>query len=307
MAKASWRGMKKRRTNFDTLAEKFNTRKSYKDERFYYPERDDEGNGYAVLRFLPTGVDTTPFAMWHEHWFQGPAGWFKHNCRNDLTDDQCPVCDVNRDLVKQFGDWDSVPEAEKKIVRNRKRNLRFVANVYVVKDTKNPENEGKVMLFMFGSKIMEMIKSAIKPEFEDEQPFNPFDPWEGANFAFKIRKVKNQTNYDKSGWETASPLFEDDDEIDALVPKVNDLTEFSEENEKFYSSYTTQLNDLNRVLGETKKQDEALPCASQESEAPSAETESSAQSSESVMDSDDDPENLKSVFADDGEDDDIPW
>ena len=299
MSKVSFKGMKKRRTNFDELEKKFQTgnTKNSNDDRFFYPKRDDQGNGYAVLRFLPTGVDSVPFARYNEHWFQGAGGWFKNHCRNDLNDDACPVCDVNRALVDQFGKWEQVPDREKKIVRIRKRNLRFVANVYVVKDPETPENEGKVMLFKFGAKIMDMIKAAIHPEFEDDEQFDPFNPWEGANFKFKIRKVKGQTNYDSSAFETPGPLFDNDEEIEKLAEYINDLSEFSADAPGFYADYDVQLKQLNRVLGETtdspaRRSTIALPEREAE-EYPEAELPDTDEMDE------DDPAGLKKLFEDD--------
>ena len=42
--------------------------------------------------------------------------------------------------------------------------------VYVVSDTKNPQNEGKVFLYKFGKKIFDKVNDLMNPEFEDETP-----------------------------------------------------------------------------------------------------------------------------------------
>jgi hypothetical protein len=39
-----------------------------------------------------------------------------------------------------------------------------------------------------------------------KKPINPFDFWKGANFKLKIRKVDGYWNYDKSEFESATPL-----------------------------------------------------------------------------------------------------
>ena len=51
----------------------------------------------------------------------------------------------------------------------------------------------------------------MKPEFEDEKPINPFDFWEGANFKLKIRKVDGYWNYDKSEFDSPTPIKENDE------------------------------------------------------------------------------------------------
>lgn len=243
---SAFAGMKRRKTNFDDLEKQFATnKKNTGDDRFYYPERDEQGNGYAVIRFLPTGNDSPPFVKYYSHRFQGLNGWFWHNCRTTLEDD-CPVCELNRTVVEPFGSWDATPQKEKDIVRNRKRQMYYTSNIYVVKDPQTPENEGKVFLFRYGSKIMDMIKLAIKPEF-GEEPFDPFNPWFGANFALKIRKVKKQTNYDQSSFQAVGPVLDDDAAIEALADQLYDLSEFTAE--EFYAPYEKQKAALIRVLG----------------------------------------------------------
>jgi len=49
--------------------------------------------------------------------------------------------------------WNSGNEEDKTTVRERKRRLHYVTNIYVVNDSGNPQNEGKVMLYKFGKKI----------------------------------------------------------------------------------------------------------------------------------------------------------
>ena len=107
--------------------------------------------------------------------------------------------------------WSTGLKSDQEIVRQRKRRLQYIANILVISDSKNPDNEGKVFLFKFGLKIFEKIMAAIKPEFEDESPFNPFDFWEGANFKLKIRQVEGYRNYDRSEFDEQSALLDGDD------------------------------------------------------------------------------------------------
>ena len=73
--------------------------------------------------------------------------------------------------------WNSGIESDKEIARKQKRKLSYYANIYVVKDSANPHNEGQVFLYKFGKKIFDKITAAMQPEFEDEDPINPFDFW----------------------------------------------------------------------------------------------------------------------------------
>jgi len=298
----SFAGLKRRKTDFDALGKQFDTsKKNTGDDRFYYPERDDQGNGYAIIRFLPTGDDTPPFVKYYSHRFKGLNGWFWNNCRTTL-EEECPACELNRETVKPYGNWDSTPDDVKQIVRKRKRALRYVSNIYVVKDTTHPENEGKVFLFQYGTKIMDKIKQAIKPEFEDEKPFDPFNPWTGANFTLKIRKVKGQTNYDSSEFKEVGPMLDSDEEIEKVAEQLYDLSEFTSED--FFRSYDDQKNRLVRVLGladHEAAQPTSEPAAPAPASAPAASAPEPAATSNLA-----DQDELKGLF-DDEDDEDIPF
>ena len=52
-------------------------KKSYNDDNYWKPELDKSGNGYAVVRFLPTPTDEEmPWVSYFDHGFQGPGGWY---------------------------------------------------------------------------------------------------------------------------------------------------------------------------------------------------------------------------------------
>jgi len=139
--------------------------------------------------------------------------------------------------------WNSGIESDKEIARRQKRKLQYYSNIYVVSDPKHPENEGNVFLFRYGKKIFDKIMEAMQPAFEDENPINPFDFWEGANFKLKIRKVDGFWNYDKSEFEAPSAIFDNDDDIEKVWKQQYALTEFTAPtNFKSYDELKTRLN-----------------------------------------------------------------
>ena len=221
-------------------------KKSYVDERLWKPELDKSGNGYAVIRFLPAceGEDL-PWAKVWNHAFQGPTGqWYIENSLTTLNQKD-PVSEHNTRL------WNTGLESDKEIARKQKRKLQYFSNIYVVSDTKHPENEGKVFLFRYGKKIFDKITAAMSPEFEDEKAINPFDFWEGANFKLKIRKVDGFWNYDKSEFEEPSKLFEDDSEADKVWQSQYSLAEFTAPTN--FKSYDELKTRLDAVLSGTVK------------------------------------------------------
>ena len=236
--------LKRSKSNLDTLVSELNKvaepqkqKQSYSDDRFWKPELDKSGNGYAVFRFLPAvkGEDL-PWARLWSHAFQGPGGWYIENSLTTLNKKD-PVSESNSLL------WNSGVEADKEIARKRKRKLSYIANILIINDSKHPENEGQVKLFKFGKKIFDKITEAMKPEFEDEKPINPFDFWEGAEFKLKIRKVDGFWNYDKSEFSAPSPIADDESKIESIWKSQHSLAEkLDASNFKSYDELSTRFH-----------------------------------------------------------------
>ena len=247
----SFANLKRNRDSLDKLTKAIETTTqsaeagSKDDTRFWAPTVDKSGNGMAVIRLLPApsidGDDGLPWVRRFDHGFQGPGGWFIDNCLTTVGD-KCPVCEHNSTL------WNSGVEANKEIVRKQKRRLSYIANIYVISDPSNPENEGTVRLYKFGKKIFDKISEVMNPEFPDETPLNPFDLWKGANFKLKIRNVEGYRNYDKSEFADESALLDgDDDKLEAIYTKEHSLKDFTDK--KHFKPYEQLKARLDKVLG----------------------------------------------------------
>ena len=211
------------------------------DERFWKPEVDASGNGYAVIRFLPApDGETVPWAKVYSHAFQGPGGWYIENSRTTLGEKD-PVGEVNRQH------WNDGTEEGKDIARRQKRKLSYYSNIQVIKDPKHPENEGKVFLYKYGKKIFDKLTAAMQPEFEDEEAIDPFDFWQGANFKLKAKNVAGYRNYDSSEFASTSALLDDDDALEAVWKKQFSLAELVAADQ--FKSYDELKTRLNSVLG----------------------------------------------------------
>ena len=221
--------------------EKLNDSGSKDDDRLWKPVMDKGGTGSAVIRFLPApeGCDLPWVQVW-SHAFQGTGGWLIDNCLTTLGQN-CPVCEANREL------WNTGSKDNQNIVRDRKRKLSYFSNIYVVKDPANPANEGRVFLYKFGKKIFDKIMASMQPEFDDEEPINPFDFWKGANFKLKLVKKDGYWNYDKSEFAPPSALLDDDDELETLYKSLNNLNDFIAPSE--FKSYGDLKKRLDYTLG----------------------------------------------------------
>lgn len=239
---------KSKQTALDALNKKLKEEsKPGADERFWKLTVDPKTKiGFARLRFLPAPAnEDLPWVRLFSHAFQrakdvGP--WFIDNCPTTLGNERtCPVCKDNNTL------WNSGIEAQKNIARDRKRQQKYISNVLVIEDNAKPENNGKVFLFKYGPKIHEKIQEAISPKFPDQQPINPFDLWEGADFKLRSVAQGGFQNYDKSEFDDAEPLFGDDDAKKEEVWNTQyPLQAFIAEDQ--FKSYADLAKRLDKVL-----------------------------------------------------------
>ncbi len=284
--------LRKKSSNIDSLqkaVDKLTSPKSdYKkgDEREWKPTVDSAGNGYAVIRFLPLSKGATdadvPWVRIFNHGFQGPGGkWYIENSLTTLNQ-QDPVSELNTQL------WNSGIEADKETARKQKRRLNYWANILVVDDPANKDNNNKVFIYKFGKKIFDKIQDQLKPEFQDETPVNPFDFWEGANFKLKIRQVEGYRNYDKSEFEAPSPIAEGDEAIENIWNKQHDLGSLIAPDQ--FKSYEELSAKLNMVLGST------TPVATAETVAQETVEEVTPQAAPVVTETSDDEDDTLSYF-----------
>ena len=241
--------LKNSQSNFDAITKALETKLSpedqsnknkYQVDRFWKPELDKTGNGYAVIRFLPASdKEDMPWQRVWSHAFKDQGGWYIENSLTTLNHKD-PVSEDNTRL------WNTGVDSDKDLARKRKRKLSYYSNILIVADPKHPENDGKVFLYKFGKKIFDKITEAMQPAFDDETPINPFDFWKGANFKLKIRKVDGYWNYDKSEFESVSPIAADDEAIKAIWTTQHALKPFVDPSN--FKTYDELKEKLNRVI-----------------------------------------------------------
>lgn len=213
------------------------------DNCFWKPTVDAAGNAYGVIRFLPAKTeDTMPYVKTYSHGFQHNGKWFIEECPTTI-DKECVCCAENSKL------WNSGFEADKEVARSRKRRLKYIANILVLKDPKNPENEGKVKLFSFGQKIFDKLLAAMNPPAEyGEEPRDPFGFFDGCIVKYKQKKLAGYPNTDDTQVEAAGDLYDgDEDKLMAVLEEMVDLNKFLAESR--FKSEAELTARLNKVLG----------------------------------------------------------
>ena len=214
-----------------------------RDENLWKPTVDKAGNGYAVIRFLPSESEV-PWVRYWDHGFKGPTGkWYIEKSLTSLGQ-QDPLGEYNSKL------WNSGNEEDREQVRKQKRRLHYVVNILVVSDPSAPQNEGQVFMYQFGKKIFDKIQDLMQPQFPGETPVDPFDLWNGADFELKIRNYEGYRNYDRSEFKSPAPLLDGDEvQLQATLNQLHDISTYLDPDS--YKSYDQLQTKLMEVLGET--------------------------------------------------------
>ena len=210
--------------NWGTLSAKTNykEKKNHDDNRFWSLAVDEQDKGQAIVRLLldKNGVPFVnlktiglkAFDEVNKKW-----AWFISDLPVSIGE-KCPLTEF-REKLRKVGK-DGQEEAKNFSYKNT-----YIGNIQVIKDPANPENEGKVFLWKFGSKLLEKFQEAM--EDENKNPWNPLK--EGCNVKLKRKKVAGYPNWDSSTVEEPSSFMDFEDAEEAtkyLEENTYELSEF---------------------------------------------------------------------------------
>lgn len=228
------------------------------DARFWTPTIKPDGTAEAIIRFLPSpkGENSPKVEFW-TYSFEGPYGWYIEKSLASLKQEGLydPMAEYNNKLWKQG-------EAGQQQARKQKRMLHYVSNILVIDDPEKPENNGKVFLYRYGSKIYDnKIKPLMFPtKTSGEKPVNPFSFWDGYNFNLVVKKQGEFNNYDSSYFaRSPSAVADNDDGIQAIWDKEYPLFEFIDpKNYKTREQLQKQIDKVFGLSNGEKQVDKAL-------------------------------------------------
>ena len=167
--------------------------------------------GTAVIRFLQPsdleGMEEWPtFVTISNHFIKRDGKFYVENCTGGTHKnyDGCPVCQW-----RNAQGWDWSNESDKKVARETGTgiNTSYWANIMVIKDPANPDNDGKVFKYKFTNTVLKMIISAQKGDEEvGEAPIVITDFDHGANFLVRSTKKDKFGTLETSKFQAPSPL-----------------------------------------------------------------------------------------------------
>lgn len=172
---------------------------------YFRPRPVDEKTPYeAKVRFVPyfrPDNEDEPLVNMYSgetHYIRFPRGHelarFNGNypCQRTIGQ-ECKICDVFFALynIKDKSDW------AKTMMNYIRRGRRKYAYVYVLEDKQTPDNVGKVLVWEFNDKILNLIEL-----LEKDEELNAFDMLESKNMKVEVGMVKgddgnNYPNYEK--------------------------------------------------------------------------------------------------------------
>ena len=214
-----------------------------KDPRFWKHTYDKTTKvGSAVIRFLPFGDgERLPWASWQGYNFKTAAGSYWNRSRVTIGQPD-PMAEINKTA------WARNLAGDQNGCKDRTIKKRFVANIVVISDPANPQNNGQNFLYEYGPSIQDLILAKMAPKYEDQAKVPVFDWWKGANFELRSCEDKKFLSYKDSTFAPAGPLHPDDAVLEKIYNGMHDLVEFEKE-EGNYKSYDDLKADAIKVLG----------------------------------------------------------
>jgi len=267
--------------NFDALkdaigSDPFAKQTRFKrDERFYMLSKDKNGNGAALIRFLPDSEKRIIIEM------QKIVTTITKGDKKRFVNKFSPAtiglpCPFQEEWAKR---WNS---GDKEGSKPFSRSIRYVTNIKILKDPANPENEGKIFLYEMSGAMRNKLEKALNPSEQDialgKTPKQLYNPLKGNSFRLVAQKGSNgQINYDASevvAEETSiyNSVEEAIKDIKENTYKLSDLLK-----PEAFDSYETLVQDFKRVTFQDMD-DSAAPQAK-----PVAETSSQATTSQETV------------------------
>lgn len=175
------------------------------------------GNNY-VVRLIPNMENpTNTFMRYYMHgWLSAENGQYISSGCPTTYEEECPIC------KEYFKLYNKGTDEAKDLAKHVKRKVRLYANVFVVDDPTNPENNNTVKILSYGQQLETIIDAAWSGDDKDEVGARMFDFSEnGCNFRIKVEKNPGGFPvYTSSKFLNPSKLPVT---LSEIVPQIHDL------------------------------------------------------------------------------------
>ena len=234
----------------NTIASEMTKSTGYQaDERFYELKKDENGNGAAVIRFLPSEI-------FEDGSMSTVKKLYRYNVRGQGNAFLAIWSPANAGLKDPIHErWEKLwRQGKKEEARRYARTERYIANIKVLKDAKNPENVGKIFLLNISKTLMEKISALTTPSKEDQAlgktPKPLFNPMDGYNFLYTAKKgATGLISYQDSDivGDRCAIYASTEEAVNEIKEKCYKLSEW--DNPEIYMSYEDIEAELQRIEG----------------------------------------------------------
>ena len=183
--------------------------------------RFEPGNTY-VVRLLPNDKDPSNTFL----------KYYVHKWRSFATGQ-----DVNAISPTTFGERDPISEERFRYIRTGseeekgkaesiRRQEKYACNVYIVEDSKNPDNKGTVKIIRYGKQLEKIISAAINEDADELGP-KIFDlSPDGVNLKIKVEMQGDFPTFVSSRFTNSVDLNIPADKIQSIYKSTHDLKSF---------------------------------------------------------------------------------
>lgn len=238
---------------FDSIKEELNKTKNKSGFREIL--RTPPGHTYTV-RLVPNLEDPkkTFFHYFNFGWESYHTGEYVQFVSPSTWGERDPIAEGRLRLLKHGN-----AEQKEKASKLLKRENWFV-NVYVINDTNEPENNGKIKILRYGKQLQKIIDEAMNGDDQDEFGSRIFDlSPEGCSFKIKVERQGEYPTFVSSRFSSPSEVpgvGEDSKKMDAIYGSVHELDNvlkvlsFEELQEAFNTHFLNEDSSQEEVVAE---------------------------------------------------------
>lgn len=205
---------------FESIKEELNKSKAKSGVREIL--RTPPGHTYTV-RLVPNLEEPkkTFFHYFNFGWESYATGEYVQFVSPSTWGERDPIAEGRLRLLKH-GTVEQVEKAKKLMRREN-----WFVNVYVVNDTNDPENNGKVKILRYGKQLQKIIDEAMNGEDSDEFGERIFDlSPDGCSFKIKVERQGEYPTFVSSRFASSGEIpgvGEDKKKMEAIYNSVHEL------------------------------------------------------------------------------------
>lgn len=227
-------------------------KKDYNDPRVWKITKDENDRGSALIRLLPD-PENVPYVVLYNHSFSSydptkkKARWFIENSPETIK-----LPSPASELWSALFNYKENPEKGKAESKAFNRKISYFSNIKVLKDPGNPQNNGSIKIWSYGTRMFEKFLAANEPTKEElELGVKPKDLWNPIKGNSVLLKTKMGSNkiptFDDTTIEESSSIYKSNAEgVNDIMTNGHKLNELI--SPEAFTSYEELVDKMLWVL-----------------------------------------------------------